>query len=357
MDVVNNMSKMDNAARIALSEAVALRDGEEVLILTNPEETVFAVAKALYAAAKSLGGKPVLLLQEKKTTTDFAERLALEAVRAEPDVLLTITKARAGKDPHGLHYGYVGRDGRKFDSIIDKVSKGDRRVRGFSSPNSNPALFARCVPVDYSVLRARAANLKDVIDRGHMVRVTSGKGTDISFSIEGRRAIANSGDYRRPGQFGNLPAGEVYVSPALGSGTGVVVFDGTISTLNGPQIPRAPVRISFRDGFAKTIEGGAAARLVEKTIREGEAMARAIGNEEEAMNCRHLGEFGLGINEKAQITGIILEDEKALKTCHFALGSNYDFDAPAIIHRDMLIMNPSVWIDREQIMRDGALLL
>lgn len=351
------MSKMDDAARIALSEASALREGEEVLILTNPEEAVFSVAKALFVAAKSLGGKPVLLVQETKTTTDFAERLALEAVRAEPDVLLTITKARAGKDPYGLHFGYVGRDGRKFDSIIDKVTKGDRRVRGFSSPNSNPALFVRCVPVDYYALRDLAARLKDVIDHGHMVRVTSAKGTDISFSIAGRRAIANTGDYRLPGQFGNLPAGEVYVSPALGSGTGVVVFDGTISTLKGPQIPRSPVRIAFKDGFVKKIEGGAAARLVEKTIKDGEAMARAIDNEEEAINCRHLGEFGIGINEKAKITGIILEDEKALKTCHFALGSNYDFDAPAIIHRDMLVMSPSVWVDDEQIMKNGKLLL
>jgi leucyl aminopeptidase (aminopeptidase T) len=351
------MSKLDDVSRIALAESVALRDGEEVLILTNPEEAVFTVAKALFEAAKSLGGKPVLLLQEVKTTTDYAERLALEAVRAEPDVLLTITKARVGKDAHGLHFGYVGRDGRKFDSLIDKVTKGDRQVRGFSSPNPNPGLFARCVPLDYEALRGCAARLKGIIDRGQTVRVTSSKGTDIEFSIAGRRAIANSGDYRRPGQFGNLPAGEVYVSPALGSGTGVVVFDGTISTMNGPQIPRTPVRITFRDGFVEKIEGAEAARLVEMTIREGEALARAIGNEEQARNCRHLGEFGIGINDTAQITGIILEDEKALKTCHFALGSNYDFDAPAIIHRDMLVINPTVWVDDEPLMKNGDLQL
>jgi hypothetical protein len=160
------MSNLEHAASIALTETVGLRDGEEVLIITNPEEAVFSIGKALFEAAKSLGGKPVLVLQEKKTTTDYAERLVLEAVRAEPDVLLTITTARAGKDPYGLHFGYAGRDGRKFDSIIDKVTKGDRRVRGFSSPNPNPGLFARCVPLDYDALRARAARLKDVIDRG-----------------------------------------------------------------------------------------------------------------------------------------------------------------------------------------------
>ena len=351
------MTLLEDAALIALSEAVGLRDGEEVLILANPEDAVFSVARALFAAAQSLGGRPVLLLQGAKTTTDFAERLVLEAIRAEPDVLLTITKARVGKDPYGLRYGYLGRDGRKFDSLIDKITKGDHRVRGFSTPNPNPALFARCVPLDYGRLRVRAARLKEVFDRGNVVRVTSPKGTDLELSIAGRRAIANSGDYRRPGQFGNLPAGEVYVSPALGSGIGTVVFDGTISTLHGPQIPETPVRITFRDGFVETIEGSEEARIVRETIAEGEALARSIGSEEQAKNCRHLGEFGIGINEHAQITGVILEDEKALKTCHFALGSNYDFDAPAIIHRDMLVMSPSVWVDGGQIMKDGTLLL
>jgi aminopeptidase len=353
----STMSKLDDAAKVALTDVIDLRSGEEALILTNPEEAVYSIAKTLYDAVKSLGGKPVLLVQEKKMTTDYAGRIVLEAVRAEPDVLMTITSARVGKDPYGLHIGYVGRDGRKFDSIIDKVTKGDRRVRGFSSPNSNPAMFARCVPVDYNLMRERAAKIKGAIDRGNTIRVTSPAGTDISFSISGRRAIANDGDCRRPGQMSNLPAGEVFVSPALGSGTGVVVFDGTVSTISGPQIPRQPVRITFIDGFADTIEGGEAAGLVKKTISEGEAMARAIGSEQMAVNCRHLGEFAIGINDKAKITGVILEDEKALKTCHFALGSNYDYDAPAIIHRDMLVMNPSVWIDSEQIMKNGTLIL
>ena len=351
------MSKLDHAAKIALTDVVGIREGEEALILTNPEEAVFSIAKALYEATKSLGGKPVLLLQEKKTTTEYAERIALEAVRAEPDVLMTITSARVGKDPYGLQIGHIGRDGRKFDSIIDKVTKGDRRVRGFSSPNSNPDMFARCVPVDYDAMRERAAKLSNIINHGATVRVASPAGTDIEFSIAGRRAIVNDGDCRRPGRMSNLPAGEVFVSPALGSGTGVVVFDGTLSTLDGPTIPRQPVRITFTDGFACTIEGGETALLVKKTIEEGEVMARAIGSEEQAKNCRHLGEFGIGINDKAQITGVILEDEKAMKTCHFALGSNYDFDAPAIIHRDMLVMRPSVWVDGEQIMKDGTLSL
>ncbi len=350
------MQGLKNASAIALQEVLGLRSGEEVLILTNFEDTVFTIAKALFEETRALGGKPVLMVQEKKVTAAYAERLVLEAVRTEPDILITLTKARVGKDPYGLRIGYVSKDGRRFDNIVDKVTRGDRRVRGFSSPNANPGMFMRCVPLDYDAMRQRAFALKSLLDSGNIVHVTSPGGTDIRFSVAGRRAFANTGDYRLPGHFGNLPAGEVYISPALGSGTGTIAFDGTISTIDGPQIPGAPVVLTFKDGFVERISGPMA-DLVERTITEGEAMARAVGNEEEGKNCRHLGEFGIGVNDKAKITGVILEDEKALKTCHFALGSNYDFDAPAIIHRDMLVMNPSVWVDDKPIMKNGTLLL
>ena len=351
------MPSLKDAARTALAEVVALREGEEVLIVTNPEETVFPIARALYDEALALRARPVIALQEKKLTVDYAERLVLEAIKAGPDVLITMTAARLGKDPCGLHTGYVGRDGRKFETIIDKVTKGDRRARGFSTPNPSPTMFMRCVLVDYGALRARAARLKAALDVGREARVTAPGGTAIAFSIEGRRAIANDGDCRLPGKYHNLPAGEVYVSPALGSGDGVIAVDGTMSTLHGPAKPGQPVLLRLEGGFVTDISGGRDADALRETIAEGEDMARRLGDPERGRNCRHLGEFGIGINDKAEIHGTILEDEKVLGTCHFALGSNYDFDAPAIIHRDMLVLRPTVFIDGRKIMENGDLLI
>jgi leucyl aminopeptidase (aminopeptidase T) len=40
----------------------------------------------------------------------------------------------------------------------------------------------------------------------------------------------------------------------------------------------------------------------------------------------------------------MLEDEKAFKTCHLALGANYDDDAPALTHLDGLVKEPTVTI-------------
>jgi leucyl aminopeptidase (aminopeptidase T) len=38
----------------------------------------------------------------------------------------------------------------------------------------------------------------------------------------------------------------------------------------------------------------------------------------------------------------MLEDEKAFRTCHFAVGHNYDEDAPALIHLDGLVTKPTI---------------
>ena len=38
----------------------------------------------------------------------------------------------------------------------------------------------------------------------------------------------------------------------------------------------------------------------------------------------------------------MLEDEKAFHTCHFAIGANYDNDAPSLIHLDGVVKSPTI---------------
>ena len=59
-------------------------------------------------------------------------------------------------------------------------------------------------------------------------------------------------------------------------------------------------------------------------------------------NSRNIGELGIGLNPQATITGNMLEDEKAFRTCHFAIGENYDNDAPSLIHLDGVVRYPTI---------------
>ena len=79
-------------------------------------------------------------------------------------------------------------------------------------------------------------------------------------------------------------------------------------------------------------------------------------------NARNIGELGIGLNPAAVITGNMLEDEKAFRTCHFAIGENYDNDAPALIHLDGVVREPTIEITYEDgstrtVLQNGDLLL
>jgi aminopeptidase len=351
------VTKLIEAARVAMREVVGLREGEEVLIVTNFEGDVFPVARAVFDVTREMGGKPVLAVQELKTTYTYAERLVLETIKAQPDIVVSLSANKMGKDPHGLMVGYVGRDGRRYDHIFDKLIDGDKRIRGFWSPTTNVEMFERCVALDYGAMQSTAQKLKDALQGKKEVHVMAPGGTDAYISIKGRSPMLDDGNFRSPGLGGNLPAGEVFISPAIAGVSGTIVFDGTVDLVPDAVIPREPVRVSLKDGYVSKVTGGAEAKGLLKVIEKGEQMAREKGLKDEERNARHIGELGIGINYKAKMTGNLLEDEKVGKTVHFAIGANYDNDANALIHQDCLVLRPSMWVDERQIMKDGKLLV
>lgn len=303
-----------------------------------------------------MSSKPVLALQEVDTQYTDGERLVLEAIRAEPDVLITVSSGYSGNDPYGYNIGYLCRDNQIYDHVLFKVTDGDRRTRGLVAEGATIDMLCRCVDVDYEDLARAASGLMEALTGRRLVRVTSPAGTDVTFSIEGRKPDAEDGHFRQPGAWGDLPCGEVRISPVNGSARGKIVFDGTVTLNETTAVPASPVVVTVENGFAVGIEGGPDAVEMLETIRAAEMIARQKGLEDFAVNVRNLGEFAFGINPKAKVTGNLLEDEKQPGTVHFALGYNYDNDAKAFIHMDCIVLKPSVWVDGKLLMRDGDLL-
>ncbi len=351
------MTKLNEAATVAMRDVVGLKEGEEVLIITNFEGDVFPIARSIFDVTRKLGGKPTMAIQEMKTTYTFAERLVLETLRAEPDIVVSLSANKMGKDPYGLSIGYMGRDGKKYTSLFDKLMDGDKRIRGFWSPTTTVAMFERCVALDYKAMQAKALSLKNALDGHKEIHITSPGGTDAYVSIKGRKAFLDDGDFSTPGKGGNLPAGEAFISPAIEGVSGTIVFDGTVDLVPNAVIPKKPVKLIMKGGYVDRVVGGMEAKELLKVIENGEKMAHEKGLKDEERNARHIGELGIGINYKAKMTGNLLEDEKLGKTIHFAIGANYDNDANALIHQDCLVMNPSMWVDNKQIMKDGKILV
>ena len=73
----------------------------------------------------------------------------------------------------------------------------------------------------------------------------------------------------------------------------------------------------------------------------------------------NLAELGIGTNEKAILSGEILEDEKLLGTAHVAFGASAAIGGTVQVpvHLDSLVLKPDVTVDREPVVRNGALLV
>ncbi len=72
-----------------------------------------------------------------------------------------------------------------------------------------------------------------------------------------------------------------------------------------------------------------------------------------------IAELGIGTNEKAQLTGNVIEDEKLLGTAHVAFGASEAIGGriQVPVHLDCVVLRPTVTIDGAEIVRDGELLL
>jgi len=338
------------AADIAVGASLRVKKGETVLIVTNPERELLEIAAAIYDAAVAAGARPTLAVQPVKTQTDYAEESVIAAFESRPDVFVSLSAEKLGKDRDGIRAPYEW-DGVRYDHVFHYQLYGAKTLRAFWSPGLTRAMFAKTLPIDYAALKGRCSAVAAALQGGLTLRVTNPGGTDMRVAIKGRSPKMDDGDFSSPGSGGNLPAGEVFISPRLGDSEGIIVFDGSIAAVKGDILIREPIRCRVEGGFVVEATGGGEASALRAAMESGEEEARKLGREGAlapekaeayARNARNLGELGIGLNPAAQVVGNMLEDEKAYRTCHFAIGANYDEDAPALIHLDGLVSKPTI---------------
>ena len=73
----------------------------------------------------------------------------------------------------------------------------------------------------------------------------------------------------------------------------------------------------------------------------------------------NLAELGVGTNERARLTGNILEDEKILGTVHVAFGASAGFGGTVAvpIHLDVLVSDATLTVDDTIVLDAGRYVL
>ncbi len=317
------MTPLQNAARTALESCLALRPGEMLLVITD--EPLRRIAYAFWEEGRILGAESMVLeMAPRRAHGDEPPALVLEAMKSADVVVcptsksLTHTAARRAACAEG--------------------------TRVATLPGVTEEMMVRTLTADYEAIADRTHRVAAALDRANEAHLTSPAGTDITFSIRTMKAIASTGLIRHPGEFGNLPSGEAYLTPDEGTAEGTFVVDGSMA---GVGVVKTPIRFEVQKGYVTRISGGAESRKLK-------ALLEPYGKK--AMN---VAELGVGTNDAAIISGDLLEDEKVAGTAHIALGNNISMggtcDVP--LHLDGLIRRPTLTLDGKVILQQGQLMI
>lgn len=201
-------------------------------------------------------------------------------------------------------------------------------VRYASMPLFDIDMFKTSMNVDYRKLEEITERLAEKLNNYEAFYITSSNGTDLYIPKFERFVIADTGNFKEKGRYGNLPAGEAFFAPVEGGSKGVLVIE--FSTTRKLKIP-----------VSITIENG---KVVD--IRGEEEFGNELKSKLEAHeNNRNIAELGFGTNRNAIILDNILEAEKIYGTVHVAFGDNAGFGGKvsAPYHEDFLILWPEVY--------------
>ncbi len=317
------MDRLALGARTAVRECLGVKAGEQVVVITDAGTREVGVS--LWEQAREAGAEAILVeIIPRSVHGEEPPAVVAELMRISDVVLAPTSKS--------LSHTKARREANAAGTRIATL------------PTITADIAERTLEADYAAIARLSEQVAAVLSEGKKARLTTALGTDLSMDIEGRQGEPDTGLYTESGAFGNLPAGEAYIAPVEGTASGVAVIDGAIA---GIGLLDEPVRLVVENGYAIKIEGGAGARQLEE-------MLAPFGSEG-----RNIAELGIGTNDRARLTGIILEDEKVLGTVHLALGNNASFGGKVTvgIHLDGILTKPTLEVDGRVIMREGELTL
>jgi leucyl aminopeptidase (aminopeptidase T) len=313
---------LDRAVGVVVRDCLAVAPGEEVLIVCNPATE--ELGAALRVLAEGEGAEAVLALMSERESHAAEPPAAIAAAMLAADVVIAPTV-------------------QSLSHTASRKAASEAGARIATMPGVTDEMLARVMGAEVDALRRRGEAICAALDGGSEARITCANGSDLRLGLETRSSIVDAGDLSAPGAFGNLPCGEGFIAPLEGTGEGTLVVDGSIAGVGRVE---EPVTLTVHGGHLTDASGTAGARLLELLTEHGE-------------DGTNVAELGVGTNEAAILTGNILEDEKILGTAHVAFGASAAIGGTVQVpvHLDCVVLEPTVEVDGEALLRHGELLV
>jgi 2,5-dihydroxypyridine 5,6-dioxygenase len=316
-------SKRELGARKLVTVNGRVRPDENVVVVTD--EKLVEIAGLVSSAATKVGAKVVTCIMPQRSQDGQEPPAPVAAAMAEANVIfspvsVSITHTRA---------------------VRAALDRGARAIL-MTAYTEEIITSAGLLETDFAAQAALCRRMGAVLTDGEMLRLTSPRGTDLSFSIVDRRVnvLTNIPD---PGELAPVPDIEVNVVPLEGSANGTFIADASVPYL-GIGVLDEPIVCKVEDGFITSMTGGDQANVLRKALE--------VHNDR---NCFNVAELGIGLNPNAELTGRMLDDEGVLGTIHIGIGTSHTLGGYVVAptHYDLLMWNPTIEIDGH-VVQSGA---
>ncbi|HKL30751.1 MAG TPA: aminopeptidase [Natrialbaceae archaeon] len=308
------MTDLREPAETAVRQCMNLGDEESCVVVTDDERR--EIGDALYEVASSITDDAVIVQYPPGPQHGAEPPAPVSAAMRDADVVLAPTT-------------------KSLSHTLARSEANEAGARVATLPGITEEIFTTGLDADYEQIRQHCEDVLEQVEGADEIRVTTGRGTDITFEPGNREWNLDTGMVHEPGEMSNLPAGEVFLSPENANGRFVV--DGTMMP-HGLLDDDQTLEFEVEDGYVTEISD-------DEIRAEVEAAAEEVG--QDAYN---VAELGIGTNVAAEsLIGSVLLDEKAGGTVHIAIGDDHAIggDVEAPIHSDGIIREPTVWADGE----------
>lgn len=320
-----------NAIRVCLN----LQPQEHVTLLTD--RATLEIAASLYSEIERVGAPCAVFVLE-----DLARRPLVEM---PPVVLEQVAQSEVAIACLHPQEGEIA----SRRQLIDLVEA--RKMRYAHMVWITPQIMRQAMRADYHAIDALSDRVLAHTRGAATVTVKSRAGTHIEASFNAEWTWVKTSGLITPDYWSNLPAGEVFTTPATVNG--VFVVDGTVGDYLCPKygdLSETPLRLEIEHGRLRDVRCERADLLADFT-----AYCRTMEHSE------RVGEFALGTNiGVTQMIGNLLQDEK-VPGVHIAFGNPYGSQTGAdwtcTTHIDAITRDCDVWAGREQIMARGRFLV
>jgi leucyl aminopeptidase (aminopeptidase T) len=322
-------------ARNAVDVCLAVQRGERVALIADDASR--EVAASLLSALDTAGAE--------------ADTVRIEDVAARPlttaprEILAALEAADAGI----LCVQPLEGELKARMAIVGLVER--RAMRYAHMVGVTPQIMTEGMRADYRLVDRLSERLRERMRHASRLRVATPGGTAFTATFNPAWDWVKTSGLISTRYWSNLPAGEVFTTPA--SVDGVFVCDGPAGDYFGPKygdLRESPLTLR--------IEGG---RLVSASSDRRDLEQEFWAYCHADTHSDRVGELAFGTNLGVdRMIGVLLQDEK-VPGVHIAFGDPYGSqtgaDWKSTTHVDVLTRECDVWIDDDRVIEKGRYLL